>query len=208
MDPQNQQNAPENNQQPISQDTSAEQWFHNIEIAPAKPARKLTKSTVIISLLCLLTLAASGVLLVLAQKNKACLGTDDYQALTGSPYEDGELSSKDNLFTYTVYFTDGTASYDESADPKGEDIVSNIGKFYKSHEKKSIVIELDADYSDDANLSITNDRLTKIANGLTSAGVPNTVLIKNAPAKFEAEEEAESVKIATITIRSDTTCKE
>lgn len=189
--------------------TNPQDWFNSLAPVPIPPPnKKCSKRAIILIVCCILIVTLVAVAIFFPSKSTIpCLTKADYQALTGVSYGDSEFSPKTRFYTYTIYFADNEATYRDDAATSGPEIINTIGDFYKNHTKQSILIQVEVDHTNDKDVALARQRLNTVVNSLKQAGVSEAALVKSSPLASDAEEDAETITTATVSITSPPSCK-
>ena len=161
-----------------------QEWFNNVQVAPPEePKQPRNKKRIAI----IIGGSIMGVFLVLgivaaltspsdqtANSNQNCLGGNDYKALTGELPSDA-LDAKEPFYDYPVTFvSDSTTFADE--DPSNEIGLQEIGIFYQQRSAIPMTFTLIATRLDGDSEDLSQQRLDRITQILTQAGVPSDTI--------------------------------
>lgn len=175
-----------------------------------KPPTRHRLALIIIGAIILLAIIA-GVFIITATKqtDAACLSNNDYYDLTGIKSAD-TLETTARFFTATITFKDSSTDYvSASFDNSASELLSRIAHFYSTHSKKSIVIDLSADYSAEADYDLTASRIQRISNDLLGLGVPDEVITTGIPQLVQPDDDSDtatSTPSVIVSVQSSSEC--
>lgn len=177
---------------------------------PKPPTRRRLILLIIIGALIILAIIA-GVFIITATKqtNATCLSNNDYYDLTGIKSAD-TLETTARFFTATITFKDSSTDYlSASFDNSAPELLARIAHFYSTHSNKSIVIDLSADYSAEADYDLTASRIQRISDDLVGLGVPDEAINTGIPQLVQPDDDSDtatSTPSVIVSVQSSSEC--
>lgn len=185
-------------------------WFTGSPPQPKPthtPPSKRTPLLIAGAVLLTICIAALVYWNVLVTQRASCLDAQDYQAIMGAP-RDTSLPSQEGFLTQLVYFNPLSTTYDQgTSDSKG--FFAAFAAFVRQHPDKQFSVTLAGDYYTDAQLELTQQRLSTVQLDLIGSGVEagSITIVDPTRMPYEADDDEIINSPVAVTLLSPAACQ-